>query len=398
MKTKISCNELLSYIPDNLLKNLEEETNVNVQTKKLTGEIMFKLLLFSLLNSDRLSLRVIEEFFNSEQFSSFADKGKTKVKHSGIGDRLGKIDFEFFQKIFEHLSEKFKTIFNRREIRKKYKITKFDSTLLSCSANLLKIGIVGGPAGSKTNKRYIKHTVGCNHTLPEVVETFSEQSEMSEEIALKKVILSSQYDKESIVVFDRGLQRRKTFCKFKQKNISFVTRLKTRICYKEVEKFKEIQGRKTKTLKLKKDLIIKLKEENSRHFTKENFRLIKAISLATGEEFIFLTNITNLNAREITDIYKERWSIEVFFRFIKQELNFKNFVSISLNGIKVMLYMTLIASLLLTVYKIKNKISSYKIAKIRFKLELESEILKIMVLRYNLDIIQLQKLIKPLPN
>jgi len=155
MKTKISCNELLSYIPNDLLKNLEEETNVNIQTKKLTGGIMFKLLLFSLLNSDRLSLRVMEEFFNSEQFITFADKGKTKIKHSGIGDRLSKINFEFFQKIFEYLSQKFKTIFNRREIRKKYEIIKFDSTLLSCSANLLKMGMLGGSVKSKGYKRYI---------------------------------------------------------------------------------------------------------------------------------------------------------------------------------------------------------------------------------------------------
>ena len=396
MKTKISCNELLSYIPNDLLKELEEETNVNIQTKKLTGTIMFKLLLFSILNTDRLSLRVMEEFFNSKQFNSFTDKGKTKIKHSGIGDRLSKINFKFFQKIFEHLSQKFKTIFNRREVRKQYEIIKFDSTLLSCSANLLKVGMEG-LASNKSNKKYIKHTVGFNHVLPETVETFSEQSGLSEEIALKEVILNSEYDKKSIIVFDRGLQRRKTFCKFNQENLSFITRSRARLRYKKIKTFKEIKGRKTKTLELKKDLIVKLKDEKER-FTEEQFRLITALSLATGEELIFLTNITNLNAREITDIYKERCSIEVFFRFIKQELNFKNFISRSLNGIKVMLYMTLIGSLLLTVYKIKNKICSYKIAKIRFKLELESELIIEMVARYKLDISQIQKLIKPLPS
>ena len=113
---------------------------------------------------------------------------------------------------------------------------------------------------------------------------------------------------------------------------------------------------------------------------KNEFRLIIATSLKTQETFLFLTNIFDLNAREITDLYKKRWEIEVFFKFLKQELNFKHFVSRTENGIRVMMYATLILSLLILIYKEKNKISSYKIAKIRFANELDMEITKEIVL------------------
>ncbi|MGB3075273.1 MAG: transposase [Chitinophagales bacterium] len=71
-----------------------------------------------------------------------------------------------------------------------------------------------------------------------------------------------------------------------------------------------------------------------------------------------------------------RWDIEPFFKFLKQHLNLTHLVSRNINGISVMIYMTLILAMLLIVYKKLNKISSYKIAKLRFTLELDEEIMK----------------------
>jgi len=108
-----------------------------------------------------------------------------------------------------------------------------------------------------------------------------------------------------------------------------------------------------------------------------------------------LTNNLDLNAREVCDVYKKRWDIEVFFRFIKQELSFKHFISRSLNWIKVMTYMTLITSILLLAYKHKNKIEWYKIAKQRFILDLETSLMrdfsKIVIIACNWDISKVEK-------
>ena len=50
--------------------------------------------------------------------------------------------------------------------------------------------------------------------------------------------------------------------------------------------------------------------------------------------FYFITNKLELSPKEIADIYKQRWDIEVFLRFIKQELNASHFLSVSENGIR----------------------------------------------------------------
>lgn len=85
-----------------------------------------------------------------------------------------------------------------------------------------------------------------------------------------------------------------------------------------------------------------------------------------------------LQPKEIADIYKQRWDIEVFFRFIKQELNASHFLSVSENGIKVMLYMTMIASMLLLLYKKLNDLG-YKTAKRRFAIELWEAVVTVFV-------------------
>lgn len=151
------------------------------------------------------------------------------------------------------------------------------------------------------------------------------------------------------------------------------------------------RGKKISSLRFEKDMIVKLKDRKEK-FTEKEFGLIINKSLRTKKKLLFLTNITDLSAKEIIGIYKRRWDIEVFFKFLKQELNFKHFVSRTENRIKVMLYMTLILALLLIIYKTKNNISSYKIAKIRFRNELEMDIIKEIVILCNGNISTFEKL------
>ncbi len=68
----------------------------------------------------------------------------------------------------------------------------------------------------------------------------------------------------------------------------------------------------------------------------------------------------------------------MFFKFIKQHLSFSHLVSRNTNGIKVMLYMTLISAILLAVYK---KLNGYKIPKLKLPQELEVLLIKDIVSR-----------------
>lgn len=113
----------------------------------------------------------------------------------------------------------------------------------------------------------------------------------------------------------------------------------------------------------------------------EPFRILVAQSKSEEkDEYWFVTNDFELTPKEITDACRKRWDIEVFFRFIKQELNASHLISLNKNGIEVMLYMTLIAAMLVLIYKHANNIG-YKTAKRRFAMEIRDLAIAIIVVQ-----------------
>ncbi len=113
----------------------------------------------------------------------------------------------------------------------------------------------------------------------------------------------------------------------------------------------------------------------------EPFRLIVAQSkVEPDKQFWFITNDFDLSAKEITEAYRRRWDIEVFFRFIKQELSANHLISLNKNGIEVILYMTLITAMLVLIYKKANNIG-YKTAKRRFAMEVRELAIAIIVVQ-----------------
>ena len=76
----------------------------------------------------------------------------------------------------------------------------------------------------------------------------------------------------------------------------------------------------------------------------------------TGKHYKFLTNNFSLEAKTIADIYKERWAVEIFFRWIKQNLKIKTFVGRSENAVLIQIYVALILYLLLSLLKSMSKI------------------------------------------
>ncbi len=379
MQNGVTVNSLLKLIDKDVLESIGVETKVDYKAKKLSGEVVFKLILMSILDDTKVSLRIMEKVFASNMFKLFSgvDRSET-VKFSSISERLSTINHEYFEKIFQNVFHLSKSYF--KDGLDVYNIRQFDSTSLSVSSKLLKKGMVNGlkNKNGEHTKNQIKFTIGLYNNLPLDLNFHNQQKYLGEDTALGEAILNMTINDNEIVVFDRGLKKRKTFKEFNNKNISFVTRINPTKSIKVIEENKLSQDLETETLKILSDEKVNLFHGKKCLF-KEPFRLIKAESKKTKEVLFFLTNIEDLRSDEITCIYRKRWDIEVFFKFIKQHLHFKHFLSYSENGIKVMMYMTMITAILLLIYKKANEIKSYKIAKYQFTEELNMEIIKEIV-------------------
>lgn len=361
---------LLQLVPQKEFAFLSAETAVDHQVKKLKGPIVFKLLLFSMLNSSKLSLRVMETFFQSAQFKKFASTDKINTKFNSIRDRISTINSDYFEKIFNILFTRY-----NKELEEEKAVTRVDSTFINVSAKLVQWGMTNGSTYS--GLKYLKLSLSMKGSLPCSVQIYNHQDFVNENIALPDAILKNKHLNESIVVFDRGLQTRKAFDKFSSKDILFIGRIKTDVKYEIVKKIKLPKPSKERSVEALEDLEVYLYGDSKP--TINTFRITK-FKIKDSKEMLFLvSNVWDYTVYDIAALYKKRWDIEVFFKFLKQHLNLKHIVSRNENAIKVMVYMTLIVAILLIIYKKTNDIKGFKIAKLKMEIELDNLMIKEIV-------------------
>ena len=365
-------SSLLALLPEEVLDDLAAETRADHQVKKLKGALVFKLILFSMLNSQKLSLRIMEDFLLSATFRKFTHLNNFTTRHSTIRDRISAIEPSYFQKLFDHVFEKYNGILDEKDA-----VAKVDSTYVSLSAKLVDWAMENGTPG---RSRQTKFSVVMKGSLPCRVAVYNEQKYISEDLALPGAIADMPAVKGSVVTFDRGLQSRKAFDMFTDKNILFVGRsVSPRPRLRQTGSAAVGEKPGTATVTVHTDRTGHLNSKGER-WTESVFRLVDATIDASGKPICFVTNIMDMDAYEIAAIYKQRWEIEVFFKFLKQHLNLNHIVSRNENGVRVMVYMTMITAVLLLAYKKLNKIKGYKIAKHRFEIELDNIMVREIVI------------------
>ena len=387
---KVGVNDLLGFIPEKLLNHLSESTKVDHYSKVLHGKKLFYLLTYGLLENDRLSQRTLEDTFNDPVFKMLFNLDKSEsVRRSSISERLSKIDSDYFKQIYQCIYDQFSEAYTYTD-RKKYNLIRVDSTIVSETCNKL----IEGLSPNQMGKSSVKYSTAFDGILPCLSKVFTQPKYGSEDMALPEVVkshLKQDTGHCNIYVLDRGLQSTRNMKDFNDESISFIVRAKENRKYVELESLTTQESETNlDSLTLVKDCIVKLytgvpmttKKGTIRHkemLVDEPFRLIVTQKKDDPDkQFWFITNEFKLSAKEITVAYRRRWDIEVFFRFIKQELNVSHLVSLNKNGIEVMLYMTLIVAMLILIYKHANNLG-YKTAKRRFTIEMRNLIISMIV-------------------
>lgn len=162
------------------------------------------------------------------------------------------------------------------------------------------------------------------------------------------------YPKGSVLVFDRGYYDFKWFKDLDSSGVFFITRTKVNLDYRI---YKENEIRHKDKDVVRGDYIVDIHNYESRKAGLGQLRLIRYYDAEQDREFEFLTNNFIWTAVDVALAYKERWQIEVFFKFIKQNLNIKSFVGTSPNAVMIQIWTALISYALLQY--LKNK-AAYK--------------------------------------
>ncbi len=388
----IGINQILAFIPESLLANLSLKTKVDHYTKILHGKKMFYLLLYGIVENDRLSQRSLEDTFNDPLFKLLFNLDEDEsIVRSSIAERLTKIDPDYFRQIYECIYNQFSNLYSNSS-QQKYNLIRVDSSLVSDTAGKLEDGF----NSNQTKRKTVKYSVAFDGILPCYSNLFTSPSYSSEDMALPEVVMNhvkQETGHKNIYVIDRGLQSTRTMKDFSCKDVTFICRAKENRKHIELESLIiEGQDLDLGETTLVKDSMVNLytgipinNKKGKIHYRQElvnvPFRLIIAQSKEDSKkQFWFITNDFDLTAKEVAQDYRRRWDIEVFFRFIKQELNASHLVSLNKNGIEIILHMTLIAAMMILIYKHVNGLG-YKTAKRRFKMEIRDLVISIIVVK-----------------
>jgi hypothetical protein len=169
------------------------------------------------------------------------------------------------------------------------------------------------------------------------------------------------YEAGSFYVADKGYTDFERLYKIHTNGSFFVTSAKENL------RFKRMYSRAVdKTTSVQSDHIGKLEIYKSKNEYPEKLRRIKYYDSEHDKDLVFLTNNMDLKASEIAFLYKKRWEVELFFKWMKQHLKIKSFWGTTLNAVKIQMYCAVIAYCLVALvgYKLNVDRSIYEILQI----------------------------------
>lgn len=168
------------------------------------------------------------------------------------------------------------------------------------------------------------------------------------------------YEIGSYYVFDRGYNDFKRLYRIKTLESFFVVRSKKNLQYKC------IKWRRRLPQNILSDAEIELTGYYPHQYYPESLRLVRYWDEELNREFTYLTNAKHLSALQIANLYKNRWQVELFFKWLKQHLKIKKFWGTTENAVRIQIYAAISAYCLVAIvqHDIKFERSTYEVLQI----------------------------------
>ena len=147
-----------------------------------------------------------------------------------------------------------------------------------------------------------------------------------------KTMKEIPYESGSYYIFDRAYNNFKMLYKVHQIDAFFVVRAKKNLQYKS-SKWKRRLPKNVLS-----DVTIELIGFYPKQYYPEQFRLVRYWDEEQKREFVFLTNAMHISALQVAELYKNRWQVELFFKWLKQHLKIKKFWGTTENAVRVQIY------------------------------------------------------------
>jgi len=266
--------------------------------------------------------------------------GARPVARSSLARVNEEQPWTLYEGLFETLSARCQRQAPRHGFRFKNKLYSLDSSLIDLSLSIFPW------AHYALGKAAMKLHLGLDHDgfLPAFAVVT--ESRVHDMIGARRL----HFPKGSIVVFDKGYSDYGWRQDLTDAGVFFVTRARDNMIAKSVAERPVTSG----AVRFDRRIQPAGKQKHPRAL--KPLRLVGYTCPETGRDYQFLTNIEHLAAQTIADIYKSRWQVELFFKWIKQNLKLKGFLGTSKNAVLTQIWAALCICLLLAYLKFASRV------------------------------------------
>jgi len=312
--------QLLDFVPYSHFEHLVDRFSSNHGVKHFSAWSHFLCIMYSQLTR-REGLRDLVACLNSQRAKLYHIGIRSKVSRSTLADANERRDWRLFEALGHRLITIAVELHQGEDIGIGIKepLYAMDSTTIDLCLSLFPW------ADFRSTKAAVKaHTiVDLRGAIPVFVHITNGK------VHDVNILDGIRWPAGSIVVVDRGYLDFERLHTLHQQQVSFVIRAKdntryTRSTSREVDK----------STGLRSDQTILLATPKSKRAYPDRLRRISFRDPETGKYLVFLTNRFDLPAITIAEIYRKRWTVETFFKWVKQNLKIKHFFGNSINAVK----------------------------------------------------------------
>lgn len=340
-------NQLLRLIPKTMISDISKDTQCDRYYKKIPLLKHLTTMLFGVLSRCNSIREICAGMLLCEGKLSHIGLGKV-IPKSTLADANRDRDCEVFENVYYKLIQLYSSVLSDSRIigLSIKRLFAVDSTTIQLFSDILK-GVGRNPKNNGKKKGGVKA-----HMLIDAKEGIAKfvritAAKVHDSTFLKFIDLP----KNSFVVFDKAYNKYKMFAEWTTRKLYFVTRMKDNAVYKVVKVIRE-HNVNAGVIKEEK---IKLEYKDGKQIKTVTLRRVTFID-DENRLFVFITNNFKISAEEVALIYKNRWQIELLFKKLKHNFQLRYFLGDSENAIKIQIWVTLIAHLLLSIIKKKANV------------------------------------------
>jgi len=349
-KDKFVFSQLIAFLDRNHFNYLARKYDGDKYVKHLTCWNQLLALMFGQL-SNRESLRDLIVALEAHQSKCFhLGLGRKPIAKTTLATANQNRDYRIFEEFAFYMMEQARRNRAADIFKLGGKVYAFDSTTIPLCLSVF--------WWAKFRKKKGGVKVHVLYDLEAQVPAFYHITTAS--VHDSKAMPEIPYETGAYYIFDRGYNNFKELFRIQRMESFFVVRAKTNL------QNKCVKWKRRMPKNILSDAEIELTVYNSRKDYPDNLRLVRYYDEKQGREFMFLTNAMDLTAQQIADLYKNRWQIELFFKWLKQHLKIKKFWGTTENAVRIQIAAAITAYCLVAIvqHDMKLKRSTYKVLQI----------------------------------